>query len=130
MLYDTTFPLFSRMLYDVVLVWPPHATLLYSVVLVRVKKCCIVLYEMLHSFGHSSVKHDQTTCNNVQQCATMCNKGCMMFHEILWSFGRGLTLANKDYKNITCSSAKSEALHRILFHCWPLNSYHKKNSWT
>ena len=29
-------------------------TLLYS----RVKKCCIVLYEMLHSFGHPSVKHD------------------------------------------------------------------------
>ena len=33
MLYDTTFLLFSAMLYDVVLVWPPHATLLYSVVL-------------------------------------------------------------------------------------------------
>ena len=35
MLYDTTFLLFSAMLYDVVLVWPPHATLLYSVVLAR-----------------------------------------------------------------------------------------------
>ena len=22
------------------------------------KKCCIVLYKMLHSFGHPSVKHD------------------------------------------------------------------------
>ena len=35
MLYDTTFLLFCRMLYDVVLVWPPHATLLYSVLLAR-----------------------------------------------------------------------------------------------
>ena len=32
-LYDTTYLLFSGMLYDVVLVWPPSATLLYSVVL-------------------------------------------------------------------------------------------------
>ena len=74
MLYDTTFLLFSAMLYDVVLVWQPHATLLYSVVLARVqqkyffrhipllnlflKTCLIVLYEMLHLFGHPSVKHD------------------------------------------------------------------------
>ena len=52
----------------------PHATLLYSVVLARaqqksfsrhiplwtlfLKTCLIVLYEMLHSFGHPSVKHD------------------------------------------------------------------------
>ena len=35
-----------------------NATLSYSVVLARVKKCCIVLYEMLHSLGHPSVKHD------------------------------------------------------------------------
>ena len=35
MLYDTTFLLFSAMLYDVVFVWPPHASLLYSVVLAR-----------------------------------------------------------------------------------------------
>ena len=58
MLYDTTFLLFSGMLYDVVLVWPSHATSLNSVV----RECegilnCIVLYEMLHSFGHPSVKY-------------------------------------------------------------------------
>ena len=35
--YDTTFLLFCRMLYDVVLVWPTHATLLYSVILARVQ---------------------------------------------------------------------------------------------
>ena len=35
MLYDTTFLLFCRMLYNVVLVWPPQATLLYSVLLAR-----------------------------------------------------------------------------------------------
>ena len=145
MLYDTTFLSFCRKLYNVVLVWPPHATLLYSLLLARgqwkqfsrhislltgrteikklfslqtssviflqslpwlcflmfltcvrllvlqsftsftifssdeesevegsfcdgegefslfrifLKECCIVLYEMLHSFGHPSVKHD------------------------------------------------------------------------
>ena len=30
-LYDTAFLLFQGMLYDLVLVWPPDATLLYSV---------------------------------------------------------------------------------------------------
>ena len=35
MLYDTTFLLFCRILYNVVLVWPPHATLLYIVLLAR-----------------------------------------------------------------------------------------------
>ena len=34
MLYDTTFLLFYGMLYDVVFVWPPNATLLYPVVLI------------------------------------------------------------------------------------------------
>ena len=44
MLYDTTFPLFSRMLYYVVLIWPPYATLLYSVVLAWAN----IFEEMLH----------------------------------------------------------------------------------
>ena len=39
-------------------------TLLYSRGQVFLKKCCFVLYEMLPSFGHPSVKHDKTTCNN------------------------------------------------------------------
>ena len=39
----------------------------FSVFRIFLKKCCIELYEMLHSFGHSSVKDDQTTSNNVQQ---------------------------------------------------------------
>ena len=39
----------------------------FSVFRIFLKKCCIVLYEMLHSFGHPSVKHDQTTCSNVRQ---------------------------------------------------------------
>ena len=30
----------------------------FSVFRVFLKKCCIVLYEMLHSFGHPSVKQD------------------------------------------------------------------------
>ena len=30
----------------------------FSVFRIFLKKCCIVLYEMLHSFGHPSVKHD------------------------------------------------------------------------
>ena len=30
----------------------------FSVFRMFLKKCCIVLYEMLHSFGHPSVKHD------------------------------------------------------------------------
>ena len=29
-----------------------------SVFRIFLKKCCIALYEMLHSFGHPSVKHD------------------------------------------------------------------------
>ena len=29
-----------------------------SVFRIFLKKCCIVSYEMLHSFGHPSVKHD------------------------------------------------------------------------
>ena len=33
MLYDTAFILCSRMMYDVVLVWPPHETLLHSAVI-------------------------------------------------------------------------------------------------
>ena len=33
-------------------------TLLYSREEIFLKKCCVVLYEMLHSFGHPSVKHD------------------------------------------------------------------------
>ena len=36
MLYDTTFLLFSGMFYDVVLVWPLHATFLHSVLLGRI----------------------------------------------------------------------------------------------
>ena len=35
----------------------PMQHLLYSVALAR-EECSVVLYEMLHSFGHSSVKHD------------------------------------------------------------------------
>ena len=30
----------------------------FSVFRIFLKKCCIVLYEMLHAFGHPSVKHD------------------------------------------------------------------------
>ena len=30
----------------------------FSIFRTFLKKCCIVLYEMLHSFGHPSVKHD------------------------------------------------------------------------
>ena len=30
----------------------------FSVFRIFLKKCCIVLQEMLHSFGHPSVKHD------------------------------------------------------------------------
>ena len=30
----------------------------FSVFRIFLKKCCIVLYETLHSFGHPSVKHD------------------------------------------------------------------------
>ena len=30
----------------------------FGVFRIFLKKCCIVLYEMLHSFGHPSVKHD------------------------------------------------------------------------
>ena len=30
----------------------------FSVFRVFLKKCCILLYEMLHSFGHPSVKQD------------------------------------------------------------------------
>ena len=30
----------------------------HSVFRIFLKKCCVVLYEMLHSFDHSSVKHD------------------------------------------------------------------------
>ena len=37
------FFLFSEMLYDVVLVWPPHAALLYSVALTREE----MLYDIL-----------------------------------------------------------------------------------
>ena len=47
----------------------------FSVFRIFLKKCCIVLYEMLHSFDHPSVKH--------KQHATMCDKCCMMFYEML-----------------------------------------------
>ena len=50
MLYDTTFLLFSAMLYDVVLVWPPHATLLYSVVLCCTRVCGAEVIFPPHSF--------------------------------------------------------------------------------
>ena len=50
MLYDTTFLLFSAMLYDVVLVWPPHATLLYSVVLCCTRACAAEVIFPPHSF--------------------------------------------------------------------------------
>ena len=30
----------------------------FGVFRIFLKKCCIVLYEMLQSFGHPSVKHD------------------------------------------------------------------------
>ena len=30
----------------------------FSLFRIFLKKCCIVLYEMLHSFGHPFVKHD------------------------------------------------------------------------
>ena len=30
----------------------------FSVFRIFLKKCCIVLYEMMHSFGHHSVKQD------------------------------------------------------------------------
>ena len=30
----------------------------FSLFRIFLKKCCIVLYEMLHSLGHPSVKHD------------------------------------------------------------------------
>ena len=30
----------------------------FNVFRIFLKKCCIVLYEMLHSFGHPSAKHD------------------------------------------------------------------------
>ena len=29
-----------------------------SVFRIFLKKCCIVLYEMLHSFGHPSIEHN------------------------------------------------------------------------
>ena len=38
----------------------------FSVFRIFLKKCCIVLYEMLHSFGHPFVKHDK---NSMQHCA-------------------------------------------------------------
>ena len=47
----------------------------FSVFRIFLKKCCIVLYKMLHSFDHLSVKHDQTTCNNVQQ----------VLYDVLWN---------------------------------------------
>ena len=58
-----------------------YCTLLYSRWQIFLKKCCIMLYEMLHSFGHPLL-------NTIKQHATMCNKCCMMFHEMLYSFGR------------------------------------------
>ena len=48
--YRTTFLLFSAMLYDVVLVWPTHATLLYSVVLCFTRACAAEVIFPLHSF--------------------------------------------------------------------------------
>ena len=46
--------------------WKCHLVMV-SVLRIFLKKCCIVLYEMLHSFGYPSVTKDQTTCNNERQ---------------------------------------------------------------
>ena len=45
----------------------------FSVFRIFLKKCCIELYEMLHSFG-------QLPLNTIKQQATMCDKCCMMFY--------------------------------------------------
>ena len=82
MLYDTTFLLFSRMLYDVVLVWLPHATLFHSSGQIFLKKCCKVSYEMLHCLATLRL-------NTIKQHATMCSECYVMFYEMLYSFGRG-----------------------------------------
>ena len=58
--------LFSRMLYDVVLVWSPHATLLYSV-------ACIfeeMLYGVVENVAFVWPRLCQTRLNNIQECAT------------------------------------------------------------
>ena len=47
------------------------------------KKCFIVLYEVLHSFVHPSV-------NTIKEHATVCNICPIMFYEMFYSFGRGL----------------------------------------
>ena len=58
MLYDTRFLLFFGMLNDVVLVWPPDATLLYSVFSSVKEMLYRAVRNVLHSFGQPSVKHD------------------------------------------------------------------------
>ena len=52
------FPGCCTMLYSFGHLMQLCCALLYSHGQIFFKKCCIVLYEMLHSFGHPSVKHD------------------------------------------------------------------------
>ena len=80
MLYGTTFLLFSGMFYDVVLVWPPHATLL-TVLLAPANSFEEMLYRVVQNVAFVWIK----------QHATMCNKCCMMFYEMLHSFDRGFS---------------------------------------
>ena len=60
----------------------------FSVFRIFLKECCIVLYEMLRSFCHILLK-------TIKQHATVCNKYCMMFYEMLYSFGGCLTLVSE-----------------------------------
>ena len=75
-----------------VLVWPPHATLLYSVVYIFEEMLYRVVRNVVSCRTKCCIRLATPLLSTIKQHGAMCNKCCMMFYEMLYSFGRGFNI--------------------------------------